>query len=345
MEASLWSHCLRALEAELPEQQFNTWMRPLQAVEAERSPAAARAQPLRGRLGPRPTCSPASRSCCAAPVAARRAGVAIEVGSRAAGATGSRDRPPRRHRRGGRRRVLGARLNPDFTFDSFVEGKSNHFAKAAALQVAENPGKAYNPLFIYGGVGLGKTHLMHAIGHLIRERNPDARVAYVHSERFVSDMVRALQHNTHQRVQERLPLAARAADRRHPVLRRQGALAGGILPHLQRAARGPAPGDPDLRSLSEGGRRARGAAEIALRLGTDGRDRAAGAGNLRRDPDRQGAGGGRRTARGSGLFHRQAHPLQRARAGGRAAPRDRQRALHRPADHAGIRQGSAARTC
>ena len=92
--------------------------------------------------------------------------------------------------------VVGARLNPDFTFDTFVEGKSNQLAKAAALQVAENPGRAYNPLFLYGGVGLGKTHLMHAIAHLIKERDPEARVAYVHSERFVSDMVRALQHNT-----------------------------------------------------------------------------------------------------------------------------------------------------
>jgi chromosomal replication initiator protein len=91
---------------------------------------------------------------------------------------------------------IGVRINPDSTFTTFVEGKSNHFAKAAAMQVADNPGKAYNPLFIYGGVGLGKTHLMHAIGHVIRERNPDGRVAYVHSERFVDDMVRALRHNT-----------------------------------------------------------------------------------------------------------------------------------------------------
>jgi chromosomal replication initiator protein len=92
--------------------------------------------------------------------------------------------------------VIGSRLNPDFTFSSFVEGKSNQLARAAANQVGENPGRAYNPLFIYGGVGLGKTHLMHAVGNLIRERNPAARIAYVHSERFVSEMVRALQHNT-----------------------------------------------------------------------------------------------------------------------------------------------------
>jgi chromosomal replication initiator protein len=92
--------------------------------------------------------------------------------------------------------VLGGRLNPDFTFEHFVEGKSNQLAKAAAQQVAANPGRAYNPLFIYGGVGLGKTHLMHAVANVIRNRNADARVAYVHSERFVSDMVKALQHNT-----------------------------------------------------------------------------------------------------------------------------------------------------
>lgn len=90
----------------------------------------------------------------------------------------------------------GSGLNPAYTFETFVEGKSNQFALAAARQVAENPGRAYNPLFIYGGVGLGKTHLMHSVGQLIQERNPKARVAYVHSERFVNDMVRALQHNT-----------------------------------------------------------------------------------------------------------------------------------------------------
>ena len=92
--------------------------------------------------------------------------------------------------------VLGSRINAEFTFDSFVEGKSNQLAKAAAIQVAGNPGRAYNPLFIYGGVGLGKTHLMHAVANKLKERNAEARLAYVHSERFVGDMVRALQHNT-----------------------------------------------------------------------------------------------------------------------------------------------------
>ena len=86
-------------------------------------------------------------------------------------------------------------LNPDFTFDSFVQGKSNQLGLAAARQVADNPGAGYNPLFIYGGVGLGKTHLMHAVGMEMRKRNPNAKIVYLHSERFVADMVKALQLN------------------------------------------------------------------------------------------------------------------------------------------------------
>lgn len=86
-------------------------------------------------------------------------------------------------------------LNPENTFDNFIEGKSNQLARAAAMQVAENPGGAYNPLFIYGGVGLGKTHLMHAIGNYLVARKPDAKVVYLHSETFVATMVTALQLN------------------------------------------------------------------------------------------------------------------------------------------------------
>lgn len=86
-------------------------------------------------------------------------------------------------------------LNPSFTFKSFVEGKSNQLGLAAAIQVAENPGGSYNPLFIYGGVGLGKTHLMHAVGNALMQRKPNAKVVYLHSERFVADMVKALQLN------------------------------------------------------------------------------------------------------------------------------------------------------
>lgn len=86
-------------------------------------------------------------------------------------------------------------LNTQFTFETFVEGKSNQLALAASRQVAENPGASYNPLFLYGGVGLGKTHLMHAVGNSLVKHNPNAKVVYLHSERFVADMVKALQLN------------------------------------------------------------------------------------------------------------------------------------------------------
>ena len=87
-------------------------------------------------------------------------------------------------------------LNPLFTFASFVPGKANQLARAAALQVAENPGTAYNPLFVYGGVGLGKTHLIQAIGNLVYEQNRNAKISYIHAERYVSDVVRAYQHKS-----------------------------------------------------------------------------------------------------------------------------------------------------
>ena len=87
-------------------------------------------------------------------------------------------------------------LNTTMTFDNFVEGKSNQLAVASAKQVGDNPGQSYNPLFIYGGVGLGKTHLMHAVGNKIREHNPQAKVVYLHSERFVNDMITALRTNS-----------------------------------------------------------------------------------------------------------------------------------------------------
>jgi chromosomal replication initiator protein len=198
VDDTLWTHCLRRLEAELPEQHFNTWIRPLQAVENRTH--------LRLLAPNRYVVEWVNQNCAAriaemveemAPAPAPE--LVVEVGSRrvvANDASPGIPIPEPRTRRDPVLPPIGGRLNEDFTFPNFVQGKSNQLARAAAMQVAENPGRAYNPLFIYGGVGLGKTHLMHAVGNHIRAHNKDARIAYVHSERFVGDMVRALQHNT-----------------------------------------------------------------------------------------------------------------------------------------------------
>lgn len=203
MDGSLWARCAQALESELPESQFNTWVRPLQSLEGAGTLKLLAPNPyvvdwVTRNLMPRIGELVGRETSGDPPV------VTIEVGSRPvdvppaaapagpASATASVTTRPRRSEG----LVISGRLNPDSTFDNFVVGKSNQLAKAAALQVGENPGRAYNPLFLYGGTGLGKTHLMHAIGHMIHGRNPQARIAYVHSERFVSDMVKALQHNT-----------------------------------------------------------------------------------------------------------------------------------------------------
>ena len=183
-----------ALETELPEQQFNTWVRPLQAMEGNGAlkllaPNRFVVDWINANLLPRIGELLRDESTGDAPI------VTVEVGSRSAAARAAAPTLPGRARRADGL-VVGARLNPDFCFATFVEGKSNQLAKAAAAQVAENPGRAYNPLFLYGGVGLGKTHLMHAVAHLIKQRDAEARTAYVHSERFVGDMVRALQHNS-----------------------------------------------------------------------------------------------------------------------------------------------------
>ncbi|RPI47424.1 MAG: chromosomal replication initiator protein DnaA, partial [Betaproteobacteria bacterium] len=89
-----------------------------------------------------------------------------------------------------------SRLNPAYNFETFVTGRANQLARAAAIQVADSPATSYNPLFIYGGVGLGKTHLLHAIGNLVRERTPSAKIRYLHAEQYVSDLVRAVQHRS-----------------------------------------------------------------------------------------------------------------------------------------------------
>ena len=187
-QSKTWSHCLSELETELSEQQFNIWIKPLQATE--------NASTLR-ILAPNHFVVDwlnqhyIKKIIELAQTAKKEVKVIIEVGSiggeqpKLNKVTAPNFPPP-----------LDNRLNPIFSFENFVEGKSNQLAKAAATQIAKNPGKSYNPLFIYGGVGLGKTHIMQAIGNKMLQENPSARVSYVHSERFVGDMVKGLQHNT-----------------------------------------------------------------------------------------------------------------------------------------------------
>ena len=201
-----WQHCLNRLGGDIPQQQFNTWIRPLRAEWQESglvlaapnrfirdfvaekylplintylldvvAPAAAQASiAVQGTPPPAP---PSVR-----PIASGAAQVVIrpaEAPVRPAPAA----------------LVSPSSLVEGYTFERFVEGKSNQLALAAAQQVAEHPGLSYNPLFLYGGVGLGKTHLMHAVGNAMRRKNPDAKIVYLHSERFVADMVKALQLN------------------------------------------------------------------------------------------------------------------------------------------------------
>ena len=205
---SLWSKCLNILQEEYPSQQFNTWLRPLQAtvqnqqlillapnrvvIDWVKKNFLARIQELVQQYLPHAGLK-----------------VLLEVGSKPVANALTKELDQKSESSIKRQAIAETsaaaikntdhyktNLNKKFLFDSFVEGNSNQLARAAALQVAEKPGEAYNPLFIYGGVGLGKTHLMHAIGNTILRNNPDAKILYLHSERFVADMVKALQTNS-----------------------------------------------------------------------------------------------------------------------------------------------------
>ena len=231
MAQAIWQQCLACLQDELPSQQFNTWIRPLNVNEngrviqlvapnrfvqdwvrdkyfsrirelvADYATDATQDVELVVASSALSSQSQSSGSATAAsPVAAVfNSTVAKPVSSR----VNSPIIQPHFNADSGPDRVVQVEgsvrhqsyLNRAFTFSSFVQGKSNQLALAAAKQVAENPGSSYNPLFLYGGVGLGKTHLMHAVGAALIERNPNAKVVYLHSERFVADMVKALQLN------------------------------------------------------------------------------------------------------------------------------------------------------
>ncbi|MEJ6611921.1 MAG: chromosomal replication initiator protein DnaA [Porticoccus sp.] len=209
----LWDQCLGRLEEELPSQQFNTWIKPLKLDPLPSSSIVLLApnrfirdwvldkflsriteiyQQLSSTrceikvVASEGTTSTPKQAILQPQVLTGRslpATTAIEVPA---------TRPPVNVEGGLNHKTY---LNSTFTFNSFVEGKSNQLALAASRQIADNPGGSYNPLFIYGAVGLGKTHLMHAVGNELRRQKPNAKIVYLHSERFVADMVKALQLN------------------------------------------------------------------------------------------------------------------------------------------------------
>lgn len=191
-----WSFCLRQLETELTPQQFNTWIRPLGGTfEGETFVVAAPnrfvCEWVKEKYGDKiEALIKKGTESKVNVVSFVVSGDYLEVAAK-----GQRTVDNVRVTRTESANCVNKGLKEELTFDLFVEGKSNQLARAASLQVAENPGKAYNPLYICGGVGLGKTHLMQAIGNLIAVNQPGAKIRYVHSEKFVGDMVRALQHN------------------------------------------------------------------------------------------------------------------------------------------------------
>jgi len=187
---SFWRSCLSHFEQQLPPQQFKTWIKPLKFRAVEKAvtltaPNRFVLQWIRDRFlveierlaaerfGPEVTIS----------LVLPEKELVPPTKSLAPETNGAK--PSTRDI---------SRLNPEFTFETFVTGKANELARAAAIQVAERSGEAYNPLFVYGGVGLGKTHLTHAIGNLVQQRNPQSRIRYIHAEQYVSDVVRAYQH-------------------------------------------------------------------------------------------------------------------------------------------------------
>ena len=217
--AALWTQCLEELKREVPEVQFNTWVRPLTLVEGGAEfVLSAPNRFIRDFVEEKYS---AKISQCLAAVNASGTLVSVKVVTGAGSATTAKPsalandlsltpnssrhdlklepvEPAPMVKREAPTVVVPAHqhnLVDGYTFSNFVEGKSNQLAMAAAQQVAESPGHAYNPLFLYGGVGLGKTHLMHAVGNALRQRKPDAKIVYLHSERFVADMVKALQLN------------------------------------------------------------------------------------------------------------------------------------------------------
>ena len=192
MQSSVWDHCLATLRSDLTEQQFNTWIKPLFVIEDEEGPSLTLLAPNKFVVSWVQKNYLEQIKDAAEKRLHTKTTVAISVGDRSLATTKTSNGLPQIKTKA----AVGAPLNPLYTFEGFVAGKSNQIARAAAIQITENPGTSYNPFFIYGGVGLGKTHLMQSVGNRIGKNNKKVNVAYVHSERFVGEMVSALQHNT-----------------------------------------------------------------------------------------------------------------------------------------------------
>jgi chromosomal replication initiator protein len=206
----IWQDCSRVLERELTPQQYIAWIKPLRVIAYDADAHQLRiGAPNRMKLDAVRSQFASRIRAAAANIAQHPVDVQFEVSP---GATAELDAEPVRMyglaaadagpalqgdgaltADGALQHVERARLQPALTFDNFVTGKANQLARAAAMQVAENPGGSYNPLFLYGGVGLGKTHLVHAVGNGILARKPNAKVRYIHAEQYVSDVVRAYQ--------------------------------------------------------------------------------------------------------------------------------------------------------
>ena len=201
-----WQHCLNRLSGDIPQQQFNTWIRPLRAEWQESGLVlAAPNRFIRDFVAEKYLPLIHTYLLDVVAPAASQASVTVQSGQPtapssvtpiASEAAQALSRPAEAPPRPAPAALVSpSSLVEGYTFERFVEGKSNQLALAAAQQVAEHPGSSYNPLFLYGGVGLGKTHLMHAVGNAMRCQNPEAKIVYLHSERFVADMVKALQLN------------------------------------------------------------------------------------------------------------------------------------------------------
>jgi len=190
--SSIWNTCLSKLENEIPSTDFSTWIRPLQAVE--KGDTLKLLAPNRFIIDHVKQHFISKIEDAVYEFSNGTLILQFEIGSKKTTPLIQPKRPRQTTEKEKPKRSTF--LNKAFTFDSFVEGKSNQLARAASIQVSENIGKAYNPLFLYGSSGLGKTHLMHAIGNAAIAKNPSAHVVYLHSEKFVQDMVQAFQHNT-----------------------------------------------------------------------------------------------------------------------------------------------------